>query len=96
MEIQEQIKSIDNNFEVSNHTFINQLMSGLQARITETVPDLKLRPTGKKASKGQITLTMVGQVTIDPIAGDIDSVDDKIRQLMDSLKNPTNLIEMIR
>ena len=89
-----QVKQIGNNFEISNHTFVNQITSGLQERVAQTVPDLKVIPTGKKASKGNISLTLIGQITLED-AESVESADEKVRQLMDSLKNPSNLLSLL-
>ena len=95
MKVSEQLVSINNNFDVSNHTFVNQLMSGLQQEITETVPNLTIVPIGKEASRGKISVKLVGQITLED-AESMDSVDDKIRQLMDSLKNPADLLSLLK
>jgi hypothetical protein len=88
------IKAIGNNFEVSNHTFLGQISSGIQGRVGETVSGLKVVPTGKKAARGDISVTLVGQVTLEK-SDDVETANEKVRQLMDSLKNPSNLISLL-
>lgn len=95
MKVQDQIKSVENGFDVSNHTFLNQLTDGLQKRIGEIVPDLSIIPTGKKAGKGNISLTLMGQVTLENME-DKDHMDEKVRQLMNSLKNPAYLLALVK
>lgn len=95
MKVSEQLVPISNGFDVSNHTFVNQIMNGLQQEITETVPDLTIIPMDKKASKGKISVTLKGQIILEDVA-DINSVDDKVRQLMNSLKNPSNLLSLLK
>jgi hypothetical protein len=85
---------IGNQFEISNHTFLNQLTTGLQGRVGETVPGLSIAPIGKKAGKGDISLTLIGQVTLEDETK-VESADEKVRQLMDSLKNPSNLLSLL-
>ena len=90
-----QVKTtIGNGFEVSNHTFLNQLIGGLQQRVSQTAPGLTISPVDKKSSKGMIELTLIGQVVLE----DAESVEDaaeKTRQLLDSLKNPSNLLSLL-
>ena len=95
MKVSEQLVSINNGFDISNHTFVNQLMDGLQQEITEIVPNLTVIPMGKEASKGKISVMLKGQIIIED-ADSMSSVDDKIRQLMDSLKNPANLLSLLK
>ncbi len=95
MKASDSIKPTQNGFDVSNHKFMNQLATGLQSRVEETVPDLTMVPTGKTASKGIVSFTLVGQVTLSD-ADAKDSVNDKVRQLMDTLKNPSNLLSLLQ
>ena len=95
MKVSEQLVPIDSGFDVSNHTFVNQIMNGLQQEITETVPDLIITPMGKEASKGKISVMLKGQITL-ANAEDMDNVNEKVHQLMNSLKNPSNLLSLLR
>ena len=95
MKVSEQFPHINEGFNLSHHTLVNQIMSGLQQKITETVPDLTIIPMGKKASKGKILVTLKGQITLED-AADMTSVDDKIRQLMTKLKNPAELLSLLK
>lgn len=89
-----QVKQIGDNFEISNHTFLNQIISGLQERVSETAPGLRISPVGKKNSQGTIELTLVGQVTLED-ADSVETATDKTKQLMDSLRNPSNLLSLL-
>jgi len=92
--VSDQAKMVGNHFEISNHTFLNQLTTGLQERVDVAVPGLKVIPIGKKASVGNISLSLTGQITL----GDetkVAEADEKVRQLMDSLKNPSNLLSLL-
>lgn len=90
----EQTKVIENQFDVSNHTFLNQLSTGMQQRVGEVVPGLQISPIGKKASKGDISFSLVGQVTLEDETK-VEDAEGKVRQLMDSLKNPSNLLTLL-
>lgn len=92
--VSDQVKSIGNNFEISNHTFVNQLIAGLQERVDQTAPGLKVIPTNKKMNQGEISLTLMGQVTLDD-ASQVEDTETKVRQMMDSLKNPSNLLSLL-
>lgn len=92
--VSDQTKMIGNRFDISNHTFLNQLTTGMQVRVGETVPGLKVTPVGKKASQGEVSLTLMGQVALDD-ATKVEDAEDKVRQLMDSLKNPSNLLMLL-
>ena len=89
-----QTKLLADKFEISNHTFLNQLTSGLQERVAMAVPDLEILPMGKQDSRGDISLTIMGQITLEDEA-ELEDAENKVRQLMDSLKNPTNLLSLL-
>ena len=73
---------------------MNQITGALQERVGEVVPGLKILPTGKDAGKRTISLTLMGQVTLEDETK-IDEADQKVGQLMDSLKNPSNLLSLL-
>lgn len=89
-----QVESIGDKFEISNHSFVNQLIAGLQGRVSQTAPGLKVIPVGKTSSQGKIELTLMGQVTLED-TDSVESATEKTRQLMDSLKNPANLLSLL-
>ena len=92
--VSNQTKLLADKFEISNHTFLNQLTSGLQERVAMAVPDLEILPMGKQDSRGDISLTIMGQITLEDEA-ELEDAENKVRQLMDSLKNPTNLLSLL-
>ena len=92
--VSNQVKSIGDHFDISNHTFLNQIIGGLQNRMSRISPDLVINPAGKTSSLGKIKLTLTGQVVLEN-REDIDDTSDKTRQLMDSLKNPSNLLSLL-
>ena len=62
--------------------------------MSETAPGLRISPVGKKNSQGTIELTLVGQVTLED-ADSVETATDKTKQLMDSLRNPSNLLSLL-
>lgn len=86
-----QVERIKNNFEVSNHTLLNSVISGLRGEIKQIHPDLVLQLANKKSVRGEVSLILKGQVTLD----DSEDVKDKVKQLINSLKNPSNLISLL-
>lgn len=96
MKVSDQLKQVKNGFEVSNHVFVNKLMVGLQKEVSQTIPDLKLQPINKQGGKGLFSVTLTGQIALDPVSDDPKRTQDKIRQLMDSLKNKSNLLSLLK
>jgi hypothetical protein len=94
VKVSSQTKAIGGQFEISNHTLLNQLTTGLQERVSEIVPELNIVPLGKKSSKGNISLTLMGQVVLEDETK-VEDTGEKVRQLLDSLKNPSNLLSLL-
>jgi len=92
--VSNQTKSLADKFEISHHTFLNQLSEGLQERVSEIVPDLVIGPMGKQDNKDNISFTLMGQVILKDEA-ELEDVENKVRQLMDSFKNPANLLSLL-
>jgi len=92
--VSEQLTRIKDGFDKSNHTFLTRLMSGLQKRIADTVPELEVTPTGKQATVGHIRVNMIGSKVVEDETVLADN-QRKIRQLMDIMKNPTAIIGII-
>jgi hypothetical protein len=92
--VSDQVKLLKSGFEISNHTFVNQITDGLQECVETAVPGLKVSPMGKRASGHDISLTIMGQITLEDEAA-LEDAENKVRQLMDSLKNPTNLLSLL-
>lgn len=92
--VSDQIATIKDGWDNSNHSFMTRLMAGLQNRINEVVGEMPTIPTGKQAVIGQIKVNIVGS----KVVADADGLDDhkqKVRQLMDVLKNPASLVELL-
>ena len=90
-----QVKAVSNNFEISNHAFVNQLVAGLQKKIGIAVPGLTVGSSAKEATKGKISMIVTGQIIVDD-SESLSDVDERVRQVMNSIKNPADLISMIR
>jgi len=90
----DQVERVSDHFDISNHTFVNQVVGGLQSRVGTAVPDMKLQPVGKKATRGGISLTLTGQILLDS-PDDVERAKEKVQQFMDSLKNPANLLSLL-
>ncbi len=91
----DQLKFVKNNHVVSHHLFATKLASGVKETIEQEVPDLKLRIGGKSVSGGKITLQITGSVKTED-ADDMKRIDDLVRQTINSLKNPSNLLSAIK
>lgn len=95
MKVSDQLPSVRNHFEVSNHVFVNQLLSGLQDKVGNTVPGLKILPSGKNMSQGQVSVVIGGEIVLEN-SEDRETAEEKVKQLMDSLKNPANLLSLLK
>lgn len=93
MKVSDQSKHINNQFVISNHAFINQIASGLQKRLAEEVPGLALGLGGKSESGNVINLTLSGVVVAEDGP---EEAEQKIRMIMDKLKNPSELLSLIK
>ncbi len=92
MNLSDQVNKVGNGFDASNHTFFKAIANAVQAEIEKNT-GLKLVLQGKTSSKGSITAILAGQ-SVDP--KQIDGLDDKVRQTMDNLRNPSNLISALK
>lgn len=92
--VSEQITRIKDGLDNSNHTFVTRLMAGLSNHIGEIVADMPIVPTGKQAVVGKISVNMIGS----KVVADSEELDEnrrKVRQMMDTLKNPSALTELL-
>ena len=81
----------------STETFATQLMLGLKKHIEEKVSDLSglTRLTGREKNNRAISMQLVGQVAL-VNEDDMDSIDDKVRIVMNELKNPADLLDLLK
>ena len=88
-----QLDAIKNNFDNSNHTFMKKLIDGLSNEI-EGATGIKVQPTNKESSLGNIKLELVGQKKLDMANQEI-TMENNIRRLFDRLKNPSALLDLL-
>lgn len=81
-------------FEISNHSFLNAIMAGLQKNISSISRDLELVPSGKSVNGRRITLRLSGQI-IAKDENELGNIDTGVRQFIDSIRNPANFISLI-
>lgn len=94
MKASDQIKTIRTNFDVTNHRFINAIAMGVKEKLEQIVPETKFKIGGKSLDGTVIKLQISGtKITKD--ADELDKVKNDVRQTMDSLKNPANLMSIL-
>ena len=95
MKASDQVKQIKSKMSASNHRFFNMIVSGVQSHLEESVPGLKLKQSASNLTKTGGTTVLTGQM---PVANEEEkeSTDTKVRQTMDGLKNPTDLLSTIK
>lgn len=81
-------------FDTSNHTFLNAISNGLIKEIVNISPDLELVPSGKSVNGSKISLTLSCQVIVSN-ADELQNIDTKVRQFIDSIRNPANFTSLI-
>lgn len=92
MKVSNQLKQIRSGFEISQHAFLNKVAEAIAEKIKKDT-GLELTPVGKEDSGGKISMTLVGQ-SVDPEQnGDIE---ERVRRTMQGLRNPTNLVDLLR
>lgn len=90
----EQLKFVKQNHQVSYHRLVTMLAEGIKKAVEQEAPDLELRVGGKSVMGNKITLHITGNVVTED-ADDLKRTDDAVRQTMDALKNPSNLLSTL-
>lgn len=90
-----QVKHIRKNVAVSNHRFFNMIAEGVQKHLEDTIPGLKLVQSASSLTKDGGAKVLTGQITVKD-EEEKESVDAKVRQTMDGLKNPSDLLSTIK
>ena len=86
----DQVKFVKSNVSVSNHRFFNNIMMAVKQQIVEQTPGLGLQYGGKVVSGTNVSASLTGEMI------DVDGdTDEKVRQTMDTLKNPSSLISLL-
>lgn len=89
MKVSNQLANMERGFAISPHTFMKLLSRGLQKRLQLVAPDIKTKLAGKTTKDNVITLNIRG------VAPANSETADKVRMLMDELKNPHELLRLI-
>lgn len=90
----ENLVNYKDGFETSNHSFLNAISTGLINEIVSISPELELIPSNKSVNGSKISLKLSAQVVVNS-TDELHDVDAKIRQFMDSIRNPANFISLI-
>lgn len=95
MKASRQFKHVNVGFGISNHTFINKIAAGIQQKLQQEVPGLALRMGGKSENGTKIKIMLTGSIaTAD--ADQHEEVVTKVRQTIDDLKNPSDLLSLVK
>lgn len=92
--VEDQFKYVKASFGITPHTFLSQIATGIQGRISAEVPNISTRLTGKAVAGSNIQLMITG-ITITASAEEHDATAQKIRVVMDELKNVNTLLGML-
>ena len=92
--IKPQLQLANSGFAVSNHRFMNKIASGISTLVEANIPGLRLEYIGKSVTGNSISANLMGEVLVDDIK--LADVSDKIRGVMQELKNPSNLLSIIK
>lgn len=88
--IADQMKIVRLNRDTSDHRFFNLIAAAVKAKLEQQVPGLELHFGGKTINGTQVSAQLTGQMIDED-----GSVDDKVRQVMDGLKNPSTLMSLL-
>lgn len=90
MKVSEQLGTMQRGFAVSPHTFMKQLSEGLQQHLQKRVPGLQVGISGKNVTGQIITLKVTGT------AQNSENVGDQVRQIMNELRTPNELLNLLK
>jgi len=90
-----QIKQIRSSHAVANHRFFNMIIQGVIKRMEESVPGLKIEQSAASVTKTGGTQVLMGRITVKD-QEEYETVDAKVRQTFDSLRNPADLLSTIQ
>lgn len=94
MKVSEQLKYVNDGFEISNHAFLNQIILGVQRKIQQDVPGLSLKAGEKSEAGTKIKVVLTGSV----VTADTDEherISRNINNIVNDLKNPFDLLALI-
>jgi len=87
----DQFKIVRMNRNTSDHRFFNAIALAVKAKLEQQVPGLELHFGGKAVSGTQVSAQLTGQMIDED-----GNIDEKVRQAMDGLKNPSMLMSLLR
>jgi len=90
VKVSDQISMIKKQSEVRKHSFLNQIANAIISKINADV-HIPLKMVGKTVSNGTISVTIVGQ-----LANPDPDVSDKIRVVLDELRNPASISALVK
>ena len=90
-----QFKYVKTRFTLSHHAFLNQLAAGLKHKLEKAIPGLQLQFGNKQITGSNIDTTVKGTVVL-PNAEAMDETIIKVRREMDGLKNPADLVSLLK
>jgi hypothetical protein len=93
--ISDQFKPVRSGFDLSTHSFFQLVADAVADKIMAGV-NVKLQLQGKVSSKEKITAVLLGQAVPDGDKSQTTDLDDKVRQIIQDLKNPTNLLAALK
>jgi hypothetical protein len=79
-------------FEVSNHKFLTSLCDAIAKKLKDNA-EIEMAQAGKKVQGHKIETTLIGQSADPDVNKDIEK---RVKQTMDSLKNPTALADLLK
>lgn len=81
-------------FSVSNHTFINLIMKGLEKKLTKASDKINIIPANKEKRGDTIKLELLSQ-HISENSEDLNDTKSAVDTIMQNLKNEVNLISLL-
>lgn len=95
MKAKEQTTIVNAGFDTSTHSLFGMIAAKLQAKI-EADTGVKVVFSGKNSrGKGSMTAVITGDFT-DPDQKKIEDIEKRVKQMMADLRNPTNLIALLK
>ncbi len=91
-ETAKQLTILKNGANLSTHSFFNVLAEALKEKIKETT-GLDLVLVGKSVAGHGISATLTGEVVI---TDDNADVNNKVKKTMQELRNPANLMAILK
>lgn len=94
MKVSEQMIRIKSGADLSTHTLLARIAAAIQKRIKDDT-GMQVSLVGKTTTgKGKMAATITGQIVDDDTK--LEEVQKRVANMMANLKNPANLIELIK